>query len=29
VRIGATEDNFAKLRPVFKKGGTVTAGNAL
>lgn len=28
VRIGATEDNFAKLRPVFKKDGTVTAGNA-
>ena len=28
VRIDATEDNFSKLRPVFKKEGTVTAGNA-
>lgn len=28
VRIGATADDLAKLRPVFKKDGTVTAGNA-
>lgn len=28
VRGDATEENLAKLRPVFKKNGTVTAGNA-
>ncbi len=28
VREGATENDFAKLKPVFKKDGTVTAGNA-
>lgn len=29
VRVGATSDDFAKLRPVFtKENGTVTAGNA-
>lgn len=27
-RMGATIDNFAKLRPAFKKDGSVTAGNA-
>ena len=27
-RHGATEDSLAKLRPVFKKDGTITAGNA-
>jgi acetyl-CoA C-acetyltransferase len=27
-RHGATEDSLAKLRPAFKKNGTVTAGNA-
>lgn len=27
-RFGATVENLAKLRPVFKKDGTVTAGNA-
>lgn len=28
VRRGASVESFAKLRPVFKKGGTVTAANA-
>lgn len=28
VRFDASPENFAKLRPVFKKDGTVTAGNA-
>lgn len=28
VRIDVSEANFAKLRPVFRKDGTVTAGNA-
>ncbi|MCF6368956.1 acetyl-CoA C-acetyltransferase [Rhizobium halophilum] len=28
IRIGATLDNMAKLRPAFDKDGTVTAGNA-
>jgi acetyl-CoA C-acetyltransferase len=28
VRTDASPDDFAKLRPVFKKDGTVTAGNA-
>ncbi len=28
VRIGAELENFSKLRPVFKKDGSVTAGNA-
>lgn len=28
VRADATPDDFAKLKPVFQKGGTVTAGNA-
>lgn len=27
-RFGTTPDSLAKLRPAFKKGGTVTAGNA-
>lgn len=27
-RFGSTKENFAKLRPAFKKDGTVTAGNA-
>ncbi len=27
-RLGATQERFAKLRPAFKKDGTVTAGNA-
>jgi acetyl-CoA C-acetyltransferase len=28
VRMGATKEDMAKLRPVFKKDGSVTAGNA-
>lgn len=28
IRANATEQDFSKLKPVFKKGGTVTAGNA-
>jgi len=28
VRFGATAENFSKLRPAFKKDGSVTAGNA-